>query len=43
MQALNPDLRIIESIFNPKEEDSNNDGMFIHRNLNIAPFYKEYK
>ena len=44
MKSLNPDLMQIEKIFNPKEDElAANEGMFVHRNLNIANFYREYK
>lgn len=45
MTLTSPDLVPIETLFNPvsAEEAAENEGVFIARNLNIAPFYQQYR
>lgn len=43
MKNINPQLKPIEDIFNPKTKQELSAGLFIHRNLNIATFYNKYK
>jgi len=41
MKSVNDDLRMVEEIFNPNQANIN-EGVFITRNTNIAPYYNEY-
>lgn len=45
MTMASPDLHDVETLFNPvsAQEAAEHEGAFITRNLNIAPFYQQYR
>lgn len=45
MKCPNPIILQVDQIFNPDDDDTHalDEGLFVHRNLNIAPYYKEYR